>query len=115
MSLKPGIGLGAMDDVASVLLQHVDDPDAPVPTALRHGKRLLPLGRYLRDGLRLRLGHEKGANAREKAEATERVREVREAAFEASESFSEALARSTLGARQSVEVRQTIFKGRKKL
>lgn len=60
MSLRPGIGAGAMDDVARSLSGDVglDSVAAAcdVPTVLRHGKRLLPLGRYLRRQLRGKLG-----------------------------------------------------------
>lgn len=55
MSNRPGIGAGAMDDVASTLLEH--DYKAPdVPTALTHGQKRWPLGRYLRRRLRTRIG-----------------------------------------------------------
>ena len=60
MSLRPGIGAGAMADVAralsteagldSIVLNH------DVPTVLKHGKRVLPIGRYLRRKLRGELG-----------------------------------------------------------
>lgn len=57
MSLKPGIGALALKDVAASLntvpaqvigLANFGD----VPTVLQHGKRKLPLGRYLRGKLR---------------------------------------------------------------
>lgn len=60
MSNRPGIGADAMHDVASVLLQH-NFNEADVPAALRHGSRLLPLGRYLRRKLRAYIGREEGA------------------------------------------------------
>lgn len=44
MSLKPGLGALALDAVVSVLVQY----NLPVPLGLRHGKKILPLGRYLR-------------------------------------------------------------------
>lgn len=47
MSLKPGIGHGAMDDVASVLLEL----GADIPTGLRSSGSIKPLGRYLRKRL----------------------------------------------------------------
>lgn len=60
MSLRPGIGAKAMEDVADVLssgqgalnVAAVGD----VPMALNHGRNSLPLGRYLRRQLRERLG-----------------------------------------------------------
>lgn len=53
-SNRPGIAADAMHDVASVLLDfNLAEREGDVPSALRHGKRLLPLGRYLRRKLRL--------------------------------------------------------------
>lgn len=64
MSLKPGIGAGAMHDVASVLLAlDLDDRSDDVPSSLRHGSRLLPLGRYLRRRLRTLIGRDANAPA----------------------------------------------------
>lgn len=60
MSLRPGIGAWAMDDVGraiscdSGLDSLVQAGD--VPSVLSHGKRMLPLGRYLRRRLRGYLG-----------------------------------------------------------
>jgi len=57
MSLKPGIGLNMMDEVASTLLQHDFDGE-DVPTSLQHGRNKWPLGRYLRRNLRKRIGRD---------------------------------------------------------
>lgn len=60
MSNRPGIGCLAMDDVASVLLKY--DPECiDVPVGLSHGRRRLPLGRYLRRQLRKRIGRDEKA------------------------------------------------------
>lgn len=60
MSLRPGIGAWAMDDVARALQSdHGMDSvvaNGDVPSVLRSGKRMLPLGRYLRRELRGKLG-----------------------------------------------------------
>lgn len=54
MSLRPGIGADAMHDVASTVLEfNLVEREGDVPSALRHGKRIMPLGRYLRRKLRL--------------------------------------------------------------
>lgn len=58
MSLKPGIGADAMFEVASVLLQYGLDEAADVPLALAHGRKELPLGRYLRRRLREAIGRD---------------------------------------------------------
>lgn len=60
MSLRPGIGAGAMGDVARILSSDVGLDSVvsnfDVPAVLKHGKRMLPLGRYLRRRLRGELG-----------------------------------------------------------
>lgn len=95
MSLKPGIGATAMEDVADVL---TSDPgyvaierQGDVPASLSHGKSPLPLGRYLRGVLRKKVGSEEAFKesasftfamrmrelyAKEKEEAKEKGMEV---------------------------------------
>jgi len=55
MSLRPGIGAGAADEMADVLLKHRLDEAAHIPTRLAHGKSEFPIGRYIRDRLRQRI------------------------------------------------------------
>lgn len=62
MSLRPGIGAGALLEVAQSLLDlNLDEKLVDVPTALRHGSKLMPLGRYLSGRLREMLGRSKSA------------------------------------------------------
>lgn len=56
MSLRPGIGGDAIEDVARALVGYDNGPD--VPAGLRHGSKVLPLGRYLRRRLRVRVGRD---------------------------------------------------------
>lgn len=85
MSLRPGIGADAMHDVASVFLQfNLEDLQGDVPSALRHGNRLMPLGRYLRRKLRLYAGM--GEKAPEQ-ELPPDVQAVYDAAVKATEHF----------------------------
>lgn len=57
MSLKPGIGHGALAAVAATIIQYdLLTPEGDVPVTLRHGSTQWPLGRYLRRKLRLALG-----------------------------------------------------------
>lgn len=61
MSLRPGIGAAAMGDVARALSSSDAGLDSvvsnlDVPTVLKHGKRMLPIGRYLRRRLRGEMG-----------------------------------------------------------
>lgn len=61
-SLKPGIGHDGLWDVASAMMQHsLDESMADVPSALRHGGRELPLGRYMRRKLRGMVGRSEDA------------------------------------------------------
>lgn len=56
MSNRPGIGAGAIrtiaDDLLSVAGRRYLDQAQDVPSALRTGGKLLPLGRYLKEQLR---------------------------------------------------------------
>lgn len=81
MSLRPGIGQRAMHDIADVILRlGLDESEADVPSALRRGKTIAPLGRYLRQQLRLMIGKEVGAPDEVLREAAERLRPLREIA-----------------------------------
>lgn len=59
MSLKPGIGFGILGPLAMTLHQNgLNDLLPDVPSTLRHGKKEMPLGRYLRRKLRVELGRD---------------------------------------------------------
>ncbi len=77
MSLRPGIGADLMHDVGSEVMRYDVEVDGDVPSQLRHGKRLLPLGRYLRRHLRSVVGREKATPASSIARAAEEVSLVR--------------------------------------
>lgn len=62
MSLKPGIGALAMHNVASEILR-LSSPLTDVPTGLRHGSTIMPLGVYLRRQLRKMVGRDEKAPA----------------------------------------------------
>lgn len=56
-SLKPGIGVPALATIAETIRNFNLYPlEGDVPSSLRHGKKILPLGRYLRRKLRVLLG-----------------------------------------------------------
>lgn len=62
MSLKPGIGFDALHEIASTLMQYdLDETLIDVPSAMRVGDKLKPLGRYLQGGLRELVGKDKKA------------------------------------------------------
>lgn len=95
MSLKPGIGADFMHDVGSALLEfNLEESQGDVPAALRHGSRLMPLGRYLRRQLRKTVGMDEKAPQSTLDEAKERLQPLREAAFDASASFKETVIRA---------------------
>lgn len=57
MSLRPGIGSGALESVAATITRYnLLDSAGDVPVTLRHGATEYPLGRYLRKQLRKALG-----------------------------------------------------------
>lgn len=67
MSLRPGIGADAMEDIANSMITSDGqilalDDNGDVPLSLRHGGKLMPLGRYLRRKLREQLGQEANAS-----------------------------------------------------
>lgn len=64
MSLRPGIGAGAIPDIASSMMQYgIEEKLEDVPTALRHGSSLMPLGRFMRRHLRKQVGLDENAPA----------------------------------------------------
>ena len=73
MSLRPGIGHDAMWEVASTLLEHVHD-DRDVPESLNHGKKNMPLGRYLRRKLRAFTGREQNSRPEDQIARSEEMR-----------------------------------------
>lgn len=65
MSLRPGIGVTAVQDVARGLRGARLENERDVPTALRHGRTVLPLGRTLVRKLRKELGRDEVAPVEE--------------------------------------------------
>ncbi|AZL83000.1 replication initiator protein [Apis mellifera associated microvirus 42] len=81
MSTRPGLGCGMMDEVASTLLEYPLNLE-DVPGVLEYGKgHYLPLGRYLKEQLRLRYGREKKAPESVIQKAEEKLRPLREIAY----------------------------------
>lgn len=112
MSLRPGIGCDAMDEVASTLMTfNLDASQADVPSALRHGSRKLPLGRYLQQQLRRRVGKE--IKAPITPEYAEEMRLLREAQFSAPKaSLKETVLQVNEGRRARLNARSRIYKKR---
>lgn len=113
MSNRPGIGKDAMWEIASTLMKfNLEDTQADVPSALRHGSRLLPLGRYLRKQLRLMTGKEDTTPDQIKSDIFEKMRPLLEAARASTEnpSVKNHLLKSTEGKRSSLKALDNIYK-----
>lgn len=118
MSTDGGIGVSFMDEVASVLMQYEVQGD--VPSSLAHGKRMMPLGRYLRRKLREKMGLDPAAPPQP---LDEKMQALFDAAITATQAFPSA--RSTVyknllidADNQSVlnmQARQQIFKPKRRL
>lgn len=114
MSLKPGIGVGMMHEVASELLRYdlektLDD----VPSQLRHGKRVMPLGRHLRGKLREAIGRDKKAPQSTLDQMAEELRPLRESAFNNSRSFKTEVIDAGSNKVLQLETREKIKRSRK--
>jgi len=113
MSLRPGIGLGMMHDLASVLMTHkLDERMIDVPTTLQHGTQKWPLNRYLRRKLREFIGRSPNAPAETLAEQAETLRPLREIAFASSSPLKTEVLKNSLGKRTQIHNREKIWKKR---
>lgn len=109
MSLRPGLGLGMMHELASVLLElNVNGEDGKermidVPLSLQHGQKAYPLGRYLRRKLRTFIG--RGANAPDAIlhKSKEELQLLRQAAQGNKISLKTQILKNSLGKRIQVE------------
>lgn len=112
-SMSGGLGRDMMWEVASTLLSHGLEARADVPAALRHGKKIMPLGRYLRGKLREMVGKDAKAPQSTIDQIKEELRPLREAAFNNSRSFKEEIVKANQQAVLNMETRMEIFKSKK--
>jgi len=119
MSLRPGIGAGFMDEVASTLLQHDLEQLPDVPSSLAHGGRNMPLGRYLTRRLRERVGMDPSAPESTLEAQKEKLRPLREAANQAptyrKETFKNLIIDTYSAQAGRMENRSKIYKKRESL
>lgn len=108
------LGRDAMWEVASVLLG-LDYSQPDVPSGWRHNGKVWPFGRYLRRELRAMIGRQKNAPIETLEAAKAELSPVREAAFNASSSFRQALIDYYGGNEASVEARSKISNKRRSL
>lgn len=117
MSLKPGIGYEAMEEAANTILTfNLENREVDVPSSLSHGRRSLPLGRYLRRRLRqLTLG----SDGTTPEAALEKIREemspVRLFAFNNSQPFKKVAVEEDNQKILNMEAKQKIFKQKRDL
>lgn len=113
MSLKPGLGLSAMHDVANVLLTHeLEKTLEDVPVFLSHGEAHFPLGKYLRKNLRRMIGRSEKCPQSVLDKMEGEMRPLRESAFLASASLSKAIVLANKGRLASFESKRKIKKER---
>lgn len=116
MSLKPGIGAGLVHEIASTWLQHdLDECETDVPGALRHGSKLMPLGRYLKRKLREAVGREVTTPEEVLEQIAEEMRPLRDFAFNNSRSLKGVVKEFYSPQTDRLERVSQIFKGRKTL
>lgn len=117
MSLKPGIGAGFVPEIASTLLALGLDEMEDVPSSLRHGSSVYPLGRYLRRELRKHVGRNPEAPQETLAKIKAEMQPVFSYARENKkklESLDQAVWRTldelNMGKRLQMQARETQFK-----
>lgn len=108
MSLRPGIGHDSLWEVANTILRDQLDRLDDVPGAIRHGASIEPLGRYLKGKLRETIGRDKKAPESVIEKVAEEMRPLRETAFDASQSFKDALIESSIQQVRDIEAKQKI-------
>lgn len=122
MSLRPGIGATAMEDVARAYVHGHVEVAKDVVGALQHGKRLLPLGRYLRCRLRKELGRPLNGSMEDALAALQPLRELAEAYSDPqifvkgtfnSKVFKDLIIENTEGEYRKLQAREALFKRRK--
>lgn len=115
-SRRPGIGHGALHEVASQLMRfNLDSTQSDVPVTLRHGRQEWPLGRYMRRKLRTLIGKEENAPQETLEAIKEEMRPLRESAFNASRPLKAVYQEVNKGRVASFHARQRIRKQKRDL
>lgn len=113
MSLRPGIGLGMMHEIASKLLEtKMDERMIDVPISIQSGQRTLPLGRYLRRKLRTFIGREPNTPQEALADQKAELQDMRKTAFENSTPLKLEVLDASLGRRIQITERARRFSKR---
>lgn len=114
MSLRPGLGVDALHEVASQLMTYPTD-DLDVPLGLRHGPKIRPLGRYLRSKLRELVGKDPKTPNEVLDKVFEEMSLLREDAWNNGKSLLQALLEEGEQKVLQMEVRQKIHTKRRYL
>lgn len=115
-SRRPGIGVPFLWDLASTLIEHgLDKEDAcvDVPSTLRHGNKILPLGPFMTRKLRTLVGRDEKTPQAKLDEMEEELQPLRAYAFNSSIPLQKALNEKYEGAIQALLNRNHIFKQQK--
>lgn len=118
MSLRPGIGRDALFEIADSLMKYeLDLVMSDVPSAMRHGVKQLPLGRYLRRNLRRMVGKDEAAPQATIDEIQKEMLPLRLAAKASSSepSVTSHILRSSEGKYRQFEGKSRLYKRRKSL
>lgn len=121
MSNRPGIGADFMHEVASTLLeQNLEQVLEDVPTSLAHGKRVLPLGNYLRRKLRKAIGRDEKAPISTRQKSAAELQAMWESSRNAPQgvkefAFKQEIIEAGKGRRNSLEAKSRIYKKRSTL
>lgn len=95
-----------MHELASTLMQHkLDEKMIDVPLALQHGKKQLPLGRYLRRKLRTFIGRDINAPQEVLDAQSEELQALRKTAWDAQKSLTTTILEKSLGRRIQIEAK----------
>lgn len=114
MSLRPGIGADVIPEVGKALKKY-DIVLADVPSALRHGSKEYPLGRYLMKRLRKEMGRDEKAPQSVMDKIALELRPMFEAAKASSEEPSAKawVVKAGIQQRLNMEARRKIYEKRK--
>lgn len=113
-SNRPGIGASAAADIASDMMKfNLDQTQADVPSALRHGSRMMPLGRYMKGKIREQIGRVATAPKTVQLKNSEKMRPLLEAQKATSDGTKKLYQEVNRGEFSSFEARQKIFKQKK--
>lgn len=105
-----------MHELASVLLkENLDETLSDVPSALAHGRKALPLGRYLRRKLRKMIGRSDYAPPETLQAQAEEMQALRERAQEGEKAVSKLYQEEILGKRRQIETRDRLYNKRNML